>query len=136
MIDWARYVGIPYKYGSYDERDGLFCWSLVRLVMESEFGVKLPKAPYSVRNKARKEGKEGIADFLDYEEVGLDMARCGDIAQMLTLHKGKWLPVHVGVFIDPFHILHLESEERTSHIIDWRRGSTECRIVKVCRPRR
>lgn len=134
MIDWGQYIGIPYKYGSYDREKGLFCWSLARLVMAEQFGVELPKAPHSARNRARDGMTRGIVDFLDYEEVALAEARCGDVAQMLTMHKGKWLPVHVGVFVDPHNILHLEDTSRTSHIFNWRRGNMECKIVKVCRP--
>ena len=136
MIDWERYIGIPYKYGSYEPREGLFCWSLARWIMAEEFGVDLPKAPFNARNRVREEGAGFAAGFFDFREVPLESARCGDIAQMQTLHKGKWLPVHVAVFVDSNHIIHVEDERMTSHILDLRKGMGRCRIVKVGRPKR
>lgn len=82
-------VGIRYKTGGQDRKEGLDCWSLARIVL-ARLDLKLPEDP-----------AEALAgeQALGYEVSGA--LRAGDILLIQT-DEGQ----HVGVALDPFQFIH------------------------------
>ena len=131
MSRWAKYVGIPYKFGSYDPEKGLFCWSLVRWILSAEFGKELPKIPWGARREVTRSGAERFIGGIDCRRVM--NPRAGDVAQMQGRRGMEWGPFHVGVYIDRGRILHIENEANPSHIARMDRGDMPCRFQAAFR---
>jgi len=89
MIDWNKYVGIPYKINGRNF-DGCDCWGLVCLVYRYEFGIDIDKYFY----KDLAEGHDLIAKekkcFMKIEKPAI-----GDL--VLFNIGGK--PSHIGIVI-------------------------------------
>ena len=131
MTDWSRYIGIPYKFGSYDPKVGLFCWSLVLLVQKDVWNRDLPRIPWTARRDVSRGGAINIGQAVPNRRVS--KPRAGDVVQMLGSRHGSWHPFHVGVFVDGERILHIENESAPSHIVEANRGEIKCRIKAIHR---
>lgn len=114
-MEWAaKYVGIPFLSKG-RERDGLDCWGLVRIVYREQLGIDLPSyGEIGAFEMARV--ANAIDDALEQEQ----WRRCGRkafaVAVMTANAPDRRLyraPFHVGVFIDPFRILHVEAMTET-----------------------
>lgn len=100
-----RYVGIPFAEGS--SLDGCHCWGLVALVFSERAGIELDRyediASDDLLRVARQLAK-GKAT-LDWRQVSEPQAL--DVALMHS-RMARGVINHVGVFVTPTHILHIE----------------------------
>lgn len=111
MIDYSKYLGIPYQAGGRDFQH-CDCWGLVRLFLLNEFEIEIGNYyEYSVDNldeikqiieKVKKEKKEWIQ---------VEEPQPGDILWIQTLKRD----FHVGVVVHLGYILHV-CNERFSEI--------------------
>lgn len=74
MIDWNKYVGIPYKLHGRNF-DGCDCWGLVCLVYKNELGIDLDKYMY----KDIDEGHKIMANEKDHF-IKIENPKIGDVA--------------------------------------------------------
>lgn len=109
------YVGVPFKDGGRDFA-GFDCWGLVRRLLEDEAKViglpdygETPAAEFS----AVARDIAGAEASPTWTKVDRRQGRCFDVVTMLghqridgRLHN---LVCHVGVLVDPAHVLHVEA---------------------------
>lgn len=88
-LDLSGLVGIRYKDGGRDRREGLDCWGLARIVL-ARMDLKLPEDP-----------AEALAGESTLGDVVTGALRAGDVLVIRT-DEGQ----HVGVAIDPFQFIH------------------------------
>jgi cell wall-associated NlpC family hydrolase len=98
-----RFVGIPYVEGGRDY-DGTDCWGLCWLFYRDELGRSLP----SFSGEYRVEDREILSELIHQSKALVNAVptrepEYGD----LVLMKFRALPVHVGVYIDDQHVLHI-----------------------------
>lgn len=121
-----EFVGLPFKRMGRD-RDGLDCWGLTRLVLAERAGVVLPRF-----DDEDPQGWSIETHAANYKCVGFGETRPLDVAIMLTdVRCGltwKSAPVHIGLFTDPKHVLHIE-EGHSSRI----QPASELRIHSIVR---
>lgn len=108
-VHWsAAYVGLPWLDGG-RSADGADCWGLVRLVYERELGIALPTyGEISAREliavaRAVSAGKDGE----DWQAVSTGAQTAFDVCVMRL--SGGSRTGHVGVLVDPGHVLHVEA---------------------------
>ncbi|HXF88148.1 MAG TPA: hypothetical protein VNK48_07345 [Xanthobacteraceae bacterium] len=107
---WAcRYVGIPFRADGADF-SGCNCWGLVRLVLEHEAGIVVPRYPDlngdDLRGAAEAflAGAQGEDQFLPV----IGPPATFDVALMYALDaKARRLPSHCGIMLDRRHLLHV-----------------------------
>lgn len=108
-LHWsATYVGLPWQDGGRTSA-GVDCWGLVRLVYERELGIALPdygeisaRALIAVA-RAVSQGKDGE----DWQAVSTGAQTAFDVCVMRL--SGGSSTGHVGVMVDPGHVLHVEA---------------------------
>ena len=128
-----QYVGIPYKALSYDRSRGLFCYSLVRLVLEEEFAISIPKHNEIVKEAMRNPNSTDISLLtVDWKKLhDWNSMKPGDVLRMRgvtpTLTQGDIITnQHVGICVSPRTILHTEkntgsiAERVGSKRFEWR----------------
>lgn len=119
-----EYVGLTFLAKGRD-RAGLDCWGLTRLVLAERAGIIMPR--YDDQGHDDIDGLSAT-----YLEIPREEARALDCAILLTDVKVRrgWCakPIHIGVFIDAGHVLHIE-EGHCSRIVP----ATTLRIHKVVR---
>lgn len=113
----AKYIGIPFvDLGRTHE--GCDCWGLVRLVLMEQARLDLPSL--STSYDSEKNHNKVIAEIelnkysgswkpvQDGEEKTFDVAEMSSPVRV----RGKWAfpPLHVGIFVCPRWILHVERE--------------------------
>jgi cell wall-associated NlpC family hydrolase len=102
-----QYCGLPYKRRGRD-REGLDCWGLVRLVLLEQAGKTFPRY-----DNDDPDGWSIAGHSNAFPRVKLVDAQALDVAIMFTDLKVKagWVsaPVHIGVFVTPKHILHINA---------------------------
>lgn len=92
MEPWTNdYIGIPYSFGG-DDRNGIDCWGLVRLVLSERYGKHLPEYFHDDINEV----PGMIRDFVPRTNVyKVESPALGDLA--LFLIGGK--PMHIGIIV-------------------------------------
>jgi cell wall-associated NlpC family hydrolase len=105
---WRSYVGIPFKERGRD-RSGCDCWGLVRLVLAEQKGIRLPAFDgryESVRDRDLVQSiRREFAPLCRRIEVPEPM----DIV-LFDFSAGA---LHVGLVVDPQHMLHVEEGKKT-----------------------
>lgn len=119
MIDFNKYVGIPWEYKGRGD-NGVDCLGLVRKFYKEEFGIDLPKYESCCYTGSVDEIKDGAKDIAQNEVgntfVRVDDPQPGDV--VLLYYMGN--PVHIGIVVDKRHFLHAKVGA-SSHIInDWK----------------
>ena len=106
---WASgYVGLPFLWNGYD-RDGIGCYGIVALVLREQFGVSLPRHD-DIADLLAAGSDVNVPDVPGWEEIPLSEAQAGDILHMHGMHNGQIVPMHIGLFVSPRHVLHIEKE--------------------------
>lgn len=108
-IDLERFVGIPYiPQGR--SKTGCDCWGLIRIVYLESFGVELPSYageyadPPETEERALLISREATASWTPVQAHEIE---AGDV--MLAWLTDPRVPVHVGVMVDRFRVLHVGS---------------------------
>lgn len=133
--DWVgEYIGLPWKEQGRD-RNGLDCWGLLRLVLSERHGIEIPEwggVGYQGRDNKRREASERreLGRFMkahaqDWTEITVPAARGGD---GLLMRSGRH-PIHVGVFVGPMWLLHIESKA-DSVLVDLTSNSLLCQNIR------
>ena len=133
MSDFSKYIGIPYRALSYNPTRGLFCYSLVRYVLQEEFDIDIPKHTTLAKEAIRSPNHINIIDWSEGWKVlphwyGIQP---GDVLRMrgsVELDDGTSIMTnqHIGVCVEPKRILHTElatgsiMEKVTSERFQWR----------------
>src|SRR6185295_4866417 len=104
---WADdYVGLKFRRGGRDA-GGVDCWGLVRLVLDEQAGVKLPRY-----DDEDPDGWTIATHAIAHKHIQLFEVKTLDVAILFTdVRAGltwKSAPVHIGVFVDAKNILHIE----------------------------
>lgn len=102
-----KYIGVPWREGGRSP-DGCDCWGLYVLVLEREFGIRVPRYDsiyWSKQSplKALRAIREGEMSG-QWEVVPDGMERPGDGILLLIDRQ----PIHVGVIVVPGRMLHIE----------------------------
>lgn len=110
----ARFLGIPFVDMGRDE-NGCDCWGLVRLVMRDRAGIALmayetvSEADYGAVTSEIEQAKAGP----EWTAVASGEQRALDVVEMSMPVKHdrtiSFLPLHVGVLISHFWMLHTET---------------------------
>jgi|SRR5579871_1740768 len=104
MIDWARYIGIPYKYLGRDH-SGCDCYGTVYLILREQFGLDVPSY---TENRSPKENRIESASIINGEiktcwrKVDPGAESPGDVV-LFRLHN---LPLHCGVVMGDGRFIH------------------------------
>ena len=116
MIDFSKYVGIPFLWNSYDKR-GTFCWGLLWQVQNEVFDRKLPKLPFFKSRDIANQEKTAFVwatSHIEAQKIWLSEAQSGDVVVMKGAMNG--IRTHVGTFTDDKRVLHIE--EGSSSMIE------------------
>ena len=100
----SQYVGLRYRPGGVD-LDGADCWGLYALVLEREFGVRLPAYPGAAWVPGADSaaiGEEARAYAALFSQVRAGEERCGDA----ILIRMRGAPLHLGMVVAPGWMLH------------------------------
>ena len=100
----ADYIGIPFKtHGR--SRAGCDCWGLVRLVLEEQYGKRLPCYGDMYENtKAGAQIARVVAEEKRFwTEIPAGKEKCGDVVVLRAMGH----PMHVGVVIAGGKMLHV-----------------------------
>ena len=100
MMDFNRYVGIPYRDPDDESTNGLHCWELVELVMREEFGLEPPKVKFSENYKLASAVFMSELERWKFVRTGDEQA--GD----MVLFSIAGHECHCGIIIDKAHMLH------------------------------
>ena len=102
MTWWADYIGLPFKERGRD-RDGCDCWGLVRMVYAEQLGIELPTL-------------DGYVSVRDGQWIGPQLEKalpdwepCEPEAFAVPLFRFSGGKLHVGIVVDPIHMLHIEA---------------------------
>lgn len=130
--EWVRgYIGIPFAWNGRD-RDGMDCYGLVAEIYSSEWGIELP----DYINKYT--GEQDNADQLRKAFLSGISESCwnpctnpqvGDVV-IISLAQ---LPLHCGLMVSEYHMLHVDRPELSSRVSDLRRPQWSDRIVAYYR---
>lgn len=106
---WAdQYVGLPFQWNGYD-RDGIGCYGLVALVMREQFGIDMPRHD-DVAELLADGSQADVPHVPGWQQIDMAEAQAGDVLHMKGFHGGKLVPMHIGAFVSPRHVLHIEQE--------------------------
>lgn len=104
MMHWAtNYIGIPYKAGGRERKEGLDCWGLVRLVYRECLGLDLPVHPGVVKDGhlvVPREISEQCLDNWDQIEKPFELCGVGMSQKAHYIHHaGVWTNADGGKII-------------------------------------
>jgi cell wall-associated NlpC family hydrolase len=112
---WAgRYVGIPFRADGADF-SGCNCWGLVRLVLEREAGIVVPRHADLDASNLRGAARAFLAGTRQMSAEAPFLPVVGspaafDVALMTALDaRARRLPSHCGIMVDAHHLLHVEA---------------------------
>lgn len=104
MVNYVKYLGIPWMNGGRDEKEGLDCWGFVRYYYENEKGVILPKYEGVSSTEIPKDDCSGFIvnsfTYTLFDEV--DDPSPDDIC----MFNVGGHPLHVGIVIDDKKMIH------------------------------
>ena len=124
---WAsNYIGLPFRWNGYG-RDGIGCYGIVALVLQEQFGIALPRHD-DIADLLEAGSDAEVPDVRGWQEIQISDARAGDILHMMGMHNGKPLPMHIGLFVSPRHVLHIEKDVG-SCIVDIRSKRHAWRVI-------
>lgn len=103
MLD--NYIGLPFLSGGRD-RAGLDCWGLVLLYYREVLKQELPSLDDEYASAFDSQRVRELVDCTkpEVEAVRTEEPETGDIAVI----KLAGIPCHVGVYITPDYVLHIE----------------------------
>lgn len=104
MIDYAKYIGIPFNRGGRSEDKSLDCWGLVTYFYKNELGINLPTFSHittSNGNYANASDQLVNTDLYKQFQV-VENAQQHDL---LLFRVGNH-PLHIAVAIDHMRMLH------------------------------
>lgn len=119
MIDWNKYVGIPWVYRSRDiSNGGLDCHGLVVYFYKNEFNIDIPKFQDVTSSNNAEDVYSKACDNFAYESHNLtlveDECKTGDVALINIFGY----PIHVGIVVaDGKKLLHSRSSSGMSEIV-------------------
>jgi cell wall-associated NlpC family hydrolase len=118
MIDINKYIGIPYKTKGYDF-DGADCFGLVRLFLQNEFGMAMPKfEQYNPDEDIKEVAKQFSLNIPLIAGERVDIPEIGDVA----LFHFRGIASHIGIYVGNNRVLHiLRGTNSTCEAIDSRR---------------
>jgi cell wall-associated NlpC family hydrolase len=126
---WAdEYVGLPFKLGGRTREEGLDCWGLVRLVLIEQTGIMYPSyrgddpQGWTIVEHANKYRTPREPKVLDVVILNTEVLN--------KENQYVLAPVHVGIFVGPDQILHIE-KGRMSCV----QPPRHLRIHRVIRPK-
>ena len=136
--EWfANYIGLPYKRGG-RERSGIDCWGLITLVWWEQLKFLAPSFETVQWDNATADTRRESIDRI-VSAINSDIGRYQSVAwgeqRPLdgVLLRMRGAPMHCGVMIDPFRMLHIE-EGTDSCIEDLRRIHWRGRVLSYYRP--
>lgn len=135
-LAWAeKYMQIPFVEGGRTWK-GCDCYGLIRLILESQAGLDLPK--YEIREEDYVNVNRAIMaeERQNWKPVAIGDERPFDIAVMLSYTLSPIREGHFGIVVEPGYILH--SEKYTGPVFSAFRSTkfrTEDRFTKnrLCR---
>ena len=110
-----QYVGLPFLWNGYG-REGIGCYGLVALVLLEQFEIEMPRHD-DVADLLASGAEVHVPHVSGWREIDISEARAGDVLHMKGFHGGKLVPMHIGVFVSPRNVLHIE-QEAGSCVID------------------
>ena len=123
MLNVSQYTGIPFvPHGR--TLEGCDCWGLVRIVLENEYGKKLPSFTTAYGELEKEWLAEVVSSaIVSLHPVKVDVPAEGDIVLMTF----RGFPCHVGLYVAPNHVLHSDllgkDSSRLSRLSDMRIAS-------------
>lgn len=104
MVDYVKYLGIPWKDGGRNENEGLDCWGFVRYYYEKEKNVILPKYEGVSSTEIPK---SDCSDFIVNSFTYKLFDQVNDpIADDICLFTVGGDVLHVGIVIDSKKMIH------------------------------
>ncbi len=102
---WAeKYVGLPFKDGGRDMQ-GVDCWGLVRLVLQTECGIEVPSYGEINASELLKICHKIAEDAQREPWLPVINPQAFDVAVM----RKRLGPSHVGIMFNRFNMLHVEA---------------------------
>lgn len=129
MIDWSRYVGLPFVDKGRDWA-GIDCWGLLRLVYAETFGLDLPSFADGYATTADRVAVaaligRSVGRATPWQTVASGAERPGD--GILIREGGE--PRHVGIVVRPGRMLHATREAGAAVIENYRGCLWRRRII-------
>lgn len=104
MIDYGKYLGIPYKKSYEPSFDGCDCYGMVKLIYKTEFDIDLPT--YVIDLNDQKLISEKIEECKPlYVKLNQPMPNC--ILGLVLINK---YTDHTGIFMESDKFLHTNSK--------------------------
>lgn len=117
---WAKWIGIPYKCGGRDIKQGLDCYGLVVEIYKQELGITLPKYDLITPQNYDK-----CSDSLLRTELYrscLKKESHQDIEEFdILLFNNRGRPLHIAIAIDDSLMIH--SDEYVGSVIESHRSN-------------
>lgn len=107
----ADYIGIPFDTGGRDKSIGLDCWGLVRVVLEEQFDIHLPK--FEGIHFSCTDGHSQLSALEQYVVAERrEMCIRGSFHEVpypalgdVIVMRVYGFPLHMGLVVDPEHML-------------------------------
>lgn len=128
VINWANYIGIPYKTNGRNPDSALDCWGFVVYFYEKEYGITLPKYTAIDADNIELASESLLATQLYQKVSKVTKPKQGDI--LIFNNCGR--PIHVGIAIDDSMMIHCDRKVG-SVTEDYRSPKWEKRLFEIVR---
>lgn len=111
-VDWAKYIGIPYKSnGRYPDK-ALDCWGFLGYFFANELGIVLP-AYRDLDANSKATASQGLLNT-DLYQVSTKVSTQQPLDILLFNVNG--IPIHTGIVVDDTVMIH--SDRKTGSVIE------------------
>lgn len=118
-MQWAKWVGVPYKCGGRDLSEGLDCYGLVVEIYQKELGITLPKYDLITPANYNECSQSLLRTELYNNCLKKDLSE--DIEEFdILLFNNNGRPLHIAVAIDNDLMIH--SDELVGSVIESHRS--------------